>query len=54
MSFLWTISFGLCNVHDYPQGIAEMLRVTRPGGRLVVCEFSHPTNGPSGPSTRST
>ena len=23
-----------------------MLRVTRPGGRLVVCEFSHPTNGP--------
>ena len=39
-----TISFGLRNVHDYPRGLAEMLRVTRPGGRLVVCEFSQPTN----------
>jgi demethylmenaquinone methyltransferase/2-methoxy-6-polyprenyl-1,4-benzoquinol methylase len=26
-------------------GLKEMLRVTRPGGRLVVCEFSTPTNG---------
>lgn len=39
-----TISFGLRNVHDCPLGLAEMLRVTRPGGRLVVCEFSQPTN----------
>jgi demethylmenaquinone methyltransferase/2-methoxy-6-polyprenyl-1,4-benzoquinol methylase len=38
-----TISFGLRNVHDPDAGLAEMLRVTRPGGRLVVCEFSHPT-----------
>jgi demethylmenaquinone methyltransferase/2-methoxy-6-polyprenyl-1,4-benzoquinol methylase len=38
-----TISFGLRNVHDTRQALAEMLRVTRPGGRLVVCEFSHPT-----------
>ncbi len=41
-----TISFGLRNVHDYPKGLEEMLRVTRPGGRLVVCEFSQPTNAP--------
>src|SRR5690349_6750066 len=38
-----TISFGLRNVHDTQQALGELLRVTRPGGRLVVCEFSHPT-----------
>ena len=41
-----TISFGLRNVADPAAGVAEMLRVTRPGGRLVVCEFSHPTWAP--------
>ena len=41
-----TISFGLRNVHDPAAGLAELLRVTRPGGRLVVCEFSHPTWAP--------
>ncbi len=41
-----TISFGLRNVSDYRLGLAEMLRVTRPGGRLVVCEFSQPTYAP--------
>jgi demethylmenaquinone methyltransferase/2-methoxy-6-polyprenyl-1,4-benzoquinol methylase len=41
-----TISFGLRNVQDTQQALAEMLRVTRPGGRLVVCEFSHPTWAP--------
>ena len=35
-----TISFGLRNVVDPQRGLAEMLRVTRPGGRLVICEFS--------------
>jgi demethylmenaquinone methyltransferase / 2-methoxy-6-polyprenyl-1,4-benzoquinol methylase len=35
-----TISFGLRNVADPAAGLAEMRRVTRPGGRLVVCEFS--------------
>ncbi|UXA14399.1 demethylmenaquinone methyltransferase [Mycobacterium sp. SMC-8] len=40
-----TISFGLRNVVDHSAGLREMARVTRPGGRLVVCEFSTPTNG---------
>ena len=35
-----TISFGLRNVVDTQQALTEMLRVTRPGGRLVICEFS--------------
>lgn len=38
-----TISFGLRNVVDHTAGLAEMARVTKPGGRLVVCEFSTPT-----------
>jgi demethylmenaquinone methyltransferase/2-methoxy-6-polyprenyl-1,4-benzoquinol methylase len=41
-----TISFGLRNIVDPDAALAEMLRVTRPGGRLVVCEFSHPTWAP--------
>lgn len=39
-----TISFGLRNVVDHEAGLREMARVTTPGGRLVVCEFSTPTN----------
>lgn len=39
-----TISFGLRNVQDADAGLREMLRVTKPGGRLVICEFSHPTS----------
>jgi demethylmenaquinone methyltransferase/2-methoxy-6-polyprenyl-1,4-benzoquinol methylase len=41
-----TISFGLRNVVDTEGALREMLRVTRPGGRIVVCEFSHPTWAP--------
>jgi len=41
-----TISFGLRNVVDTTAGLREMRRVTKPGGRLLICEFSHPTNGP--------
>jgi demethylmenaquinone methyltransferase / 2-methoxy-6-polyprenyl-1,4-benzoquinol methylase len=37
-----TISFALRNVVDPAAALAQLRRVTRPGGRLVVCEFSHP------------
>jgi demethylmenaquinone methyltransferase/2-methoxy-6-polyprenyl-1,4-benzoquinol methylase len=40
------ISFGLRNVADPDAALREFLRVTRPGGRLVVCEFSSPTWAP--------
>jgi demethylmenaquinone methyltransferase/2-methoxy-6-polyprenyl-1,4-benzoquinol methylase len=40
------ISFGLRNVADPDAALREFARVTRPGGRLVVCEFSSPTWGP--------
>jgi demethylmenaquinone methyltransferase/2-methoxy-6-polyprenyl-1,4-benzoquinol methylase len=36
-----TVSFGLRNVADHQAALAEFLRITRPGGRLVVCEFGH-------------
>ena len=39
-----TISFGLRNIADRVAALREMVRVTRPGGRLVVCEFATPTN----------
>lgn len=35
-----TISFGLRNVVDVDAALREMLRVTKPGGKLVICEFS--------------
>ncbi|NLT25088.1 MAG: class I SAM-dependent methyltransferase [Microbacteriaceae bacterium] len=39
-----TVSFGLRNVQRPMQALREMLRVTRPGGRIVICEFSTPGN----------
>ncbi|NLU84178.1 demethylmenaquinone methyltransferase [Rhodococcus sp. HNM0569] len=41
-----TISFGLRNVSDFDAGLREIARVTKPGGRLVVCEFSTPVFAP--------
>jgi len=41
-----TISFALRNVVDPAAALREMARVTKPGGRMVVCEFSHPTWAP--------
>jgi demethylmenaquinone methyltransferase/2-methoxy-6-polyprenyl-1,4-benzoquinol methylase len=41
-----TISFGLRNVADVDAALRELARVTRSGGRLVICEFSRPTWGP--------
>lgn len=41
-----TISFGLRNVVRPKEALAEMLRVTKPGGRIVICEFSTPTLAP--------
>jgi demethylmenaquinone methyltransferase/2-methoxy-6-polyprenyl-1,4-benzoquinol methylase len=41
-----TMSFGLRNVVDPAAALTEMARVTRPGGRLVICEFSQPTFPP--------
>jgi demethylmenaquinone methyltransferase / 2-methoxy-6-polyprenyl-1,4-benzoquinol methylase len=37
-----TVAFGLRNVTDTDRGIAEMVRVTRPGGRVAILEFSQP------------
>lgn len=41
-----TISFGLRNVQETDTALRELLRVTKPGGRVVICEFSQPTWGP--------
>lgn len=41
-----TISFGLRNLTDRSIGLAEFRRVLKPGGRLVICEFSSPTSKP--------
>lgn len=37
-----TISYGLRNVHDFQAALREMARVTKPGGRLTIAEFSTP------------
>ena len=39
-----TVAFGIRNVADLEAGIKEMRRVVRPNGRVVILEFSQPTN----------
>jgi demethylmenaquinone methyltransferase/2-methoxy-6-polyprenyl-1,4-benzoquinol methylase len=41
-----TVAFGVRNFEDLAQGIAGMVRVLRPGGRLFVLEFSRPQRTP--------
>ncbi|MGQ3683716.1 MAG: bifunctional demethylmenaquinone methyltransferase/2-methoxy-6-polyprenyl-1,4-benzoquinol methylase UbiE [Candidatus Loosdrechtia sp.] len=38
------VAFGIRNVSDLRSGIAEMMRITAPGGRVVILEFSQPIN----------
>ncbi|MDN3515759.1 MAG: bifunctional demethylmenaquinone methyltransferase/2-methoxy-6-polyprenyl-1,4-benzoquinol methylase UbiE [Candidatus Brocadia sp.] len=38
------VAFGIRNVADLRAGIAEMMRITAPDGRVVILEFSQPTN----------
>src|SRR5262249_53886962 len=47
-----TVAFGLRNVTDTDRGIAEMVRVTRPSGRVAILEFSQPRGKVLGPLYR--
>src|SRR4051794_14705753 len=50
---LVTVAFGLRNVTDTDRGLAEMVRVARPGGRVAILEFSQPRNWLLGPLYRA-
>jgi demethylmenaquinone methyltransferase/2-methoxy-6-polyprenyl-1,4-benzoquinol methylase len=47
-----TVAFGLRNVTDTDKGIAEMARVTQPGGKVAILEFSQPRGIVMGPLYR--
>lgn len=41
-----TVGFGVRNYENLEKGLAEMLRVVRPGGKLIILEFSKPKKFP--------
>lgn len=41
-----TVGFGVRNYEDLEKGLSEMLRVVRPGGKLIILEFSKPKKFP--------
>ncbi len=47
-----TIAFGIRNVPNRPRALAEMARVTRPGGRIVILELSEPRRSLIAPFAR--
>lgn len=47
-----SIAFGIRNVPNRPRALAEMARVTKPGGRVAVLELSEPRGGVLGPLAR--
>ncbi|MGL6072693.1 MAG: bifunctional demethylmenaquinone methyltransferase/2-methoxy-6-polyprenyl-1,4-benzoquinol methylase UbiE [Fimbriiglobus sp.] len=49
---LVTVSFGLRNIADTNRGLAEMVRVVKPGGRVAILEFSKPRGKFFGPLYR--
>jgi demethylmenaquinone methyltransferase/2-methoxy-6-polyprenyl-1,4-benzoquinol methylase len=47
-----SMAFGIRNVPDRPRALAEMKRVTRPGGHVSILELTEPQRGPMAPLAR--